>query len=294
MSALGAPAAASSWRGAVIFLHGSGDSGPGLKQWVGHVRPDFLSALERARIKVVFPSAPARPYSMMGGAAVAVWFDRWALGPDAAEDPAGLASTTAVLRAAVAALQREGVPPGRIVLGGFSMGGGTALYCGLAAPLAEAEAPAPGSGEGEEGAGSGADEGESKGKGSGVGVELGGVFSLSSWVTSASALWPALEAASPAPPPKGGGCDSGRLPPVFMAHGEKDGMIDPRWGAATAARLAACSGHRGGSGGGDGGGGGAVSPRLDVSWEVEPGVGHEPGPGMLEALEAWILSRALP
>ena len=59
----------------VIFLHGSGDTGPGVAEWV-----EALGVRGQAvggHTAVVFPSARERPYSMMGGLRSSVWHDRW-------------------------------------------------------------------------------------------------------------------------------------------------------------------------------------------------------------------------
>ena len=56
----------------VIFLHGSGDTGPGIAAWVSglasHLLPDDWG--------MVFPSATRRPYSLAGGAYTSVWHNR--------------------------------------------------------------------------------------------------------------------------------------------------------------------------------------------------------------------------
>jgi phospholipase/carboxylesterase len=187
-------------RGAIIFLHGTGDSGPGIESWVKHVSPAFFPALQAAGIQTIFPSAPTRPYSMAGGQPVPVWFDRWSMGPSAKEDAAGLAETGKTVRGIVNQMKELGISDGRIVIGGFSMGGSASLYTTLAAPQDPTDASLLG---------------------------IAGVFSLSSWVTSESTMWTSLDqqqetcAASGAP----------RIaPPAFLAHGSADPMISPAWG----------------------------------------------------------------
>ena len=80
---------------AVVFLHGSGDTGAGAQAWAAHVwegpHGDFETTLGlTANAKVVFPTAAARPYSLMGGAPSTVWFDRGSLQWEAAEDVDGI------------------------------------------------------------------------------------------------------------------------------------------------------------------------------------------------------------
>jgi len=66
-------------RAALLFLHGSGDSGAGVQAWLQYASTgcgDFEKSMAEQGIAVVFPSAPPRPYSMLGGANSTVWFDR--------------------------------------------------------------------------------------------------------------------------------------------------------------------------------------------------------------------------
>jgi phospholipase/carboxylesterase len=100
-------------------------------------------------------------------------------------------------------MKELGISDGRIVIGGFSMGGSASLYTTLAAPQDPTDASLLG---------------------------IAGVFSLSSWVTSESTMWTSLDqqqetcAASGAP----------RIaPPAFLAHGSADPMISPAWGETT-------------------------------------------------------------
>ena len=58
----------------------------------------FLPRLRSAGIVVAFPSAPVRAYSLMGGAPLAVWFDRTALAEDAPEDGRGISETSLQIR----------------------------------------------------------------------------------------------------------------------------------------------------------------------------------------------------
>lgn len=113
----------------VIFLHGSGDSGDGIKQWVGGEQGPF--AFEKTR--VVFPSAHMRKYSMLGPHGVQrVWFDRVALGPQGAEDSVGMDAMSKLVKQLVYEEVGKGVPLSRIIVGGFSMGGAQSLHTVLA------------------------------------------------------------------------------------------------------------------------------------------------------------------
>uniref|UniRef100_A0A4W5J9Z2 palmitoyl-protein hydrolase n=1 Tax=Hucho hucho TaxID=62062 RepID=A0A4W5J9Z2_9TELE len=94
----------------VIFIHGSGDTGQGVRAWVKEVSvPD----LAFPHIRVVYPTALARPYTPMQGVLSNVWFDCYKISRDCLEH---LGEVTA------------GVPKYRMIIGGFSMGGAMALH----------------------------------------------------------------------------------------------------------------------------------------------------------------------
>lgn len=79
-------------RGAVVFLHGSGDTGEGVRQWLEAAsRGEFERVLGgELGLKVVFPTAPARTYTLAGGTPSTVWFDRDRLSPSSPQDRAGV------------------------------------------------------------------------------------------------------------------------------------------------------------------------------------------------------------
>ena len=170
---------------------------------------------------------------MAGGAKSHVWHDRWGLAHDAAEDAAGLAATGRDLRGVIKELREEGLGDDRIVLGGFSMGGGTSLHTVFCHPEGHEDSL----------------------------LGLGGVFSMSSWVTTQSAMWTTLaqqhEAGGPA-----------RFPPALITHGTHDGLISSRWGMDTAEALKAHG--------------------VPVEFHLEHGLGHELGGESLERLQGWL------
>ena len=112
--------------GVVIFLHGSGDTGQGCHDWVKSLHDWQLPSFT-----FIYPTAPFRPYTAAHGELRNVWFDRHRVAPHAKEHK----ETTNESAEAVADLIDEqiknGIPPSKIVLGGFSMGGGLALHVGL-------------------------------------------------------------------------------------------------------------------------------------------------------------------
>ncbi|XP_041352716.1 lysophospholipase-like protein 1 [Gigantopelta aegis] len=110
--------------GSVIFLHGSGDTGPGIRQWLQSVLGEEFAF---PHLRVIFPTAPPRPYSPMGGAVSTVWFDRDQISPFTAETES-LTTACKEVSHLIEAEVKNGIPKNRIVIGGFSMGGCLALH----------------------------------------------------------------------------------------------------------------------------------------------------------------------
>ncbi|XP_068135786.1 lysophospholipase-like protein 1 isoform X1 [Hyperolius riggenbachi] len=109
----------------VIFLHGSGDSGQGIRAWIRELlQKDFAFK----HIKVIFPTAPARPYTPMRGALSNVWFDRHKISIESPENLESVDSMCKVLTDLINEEVASGVKKSRILLGGFSMGGGMAMH----------------------------------------------------------------------------------------------------------------------------------------------------------------------
>ncbi|XP_048736265.1 lysophospholipase-like protein 1 [Ostrea edulis] len=109
----------------VIWLHGSGDTGPGLLEWIKMVwKEDF----NFSHIKVIFPSADPMPYTLNGGNLSTVWYDRLQLSPKIPENLPSIDVMATKLNELVQTEVNSGIPLSRIVIGGFSMGGGMALH----------------------------------------------------------------------------------------------------------------------------------------------------------------------
>lgn len=88
----------------------------------------FEEELKDLGLELICPTAPARPYSMIGGMRQTVWFDRVDLHPDAPEDAKGADVSYEMLRGLLQKLEAEkGIGSSRVYVGGFSMGGGMAL-----------------------------------------------------------------------------------------------------------------------------------------------------------------------
>lgn len=182
----------------VIWLHGSGDTGAGASEWVRSLAPEG----DLAAFDWQFPDAEAIPYSLSGGAVSSVWYDRvGGFEPRFPEQTASVERSAARVLAAIDAAVERGVPPARIAVGGFSMGGNLAYQ--VAARYHAAAGGGPG---------------------------LGAVFCLSGYAADDSKLWKdgrLLARAAVA-----------RWPPVFVAHGAADDFIRHEWGRATFDRLA--------------------------------------------------------
>ncbi|XP_019946618.2 lysophospholipase-like protein 1 [Paralichthys olivaceus] len=109
----------------VIFLHGSGDTGQGLRAWVRDV---MVPDLAFSHIKVIYPTAPARPYTPMRGALSTVWFDRHKISRDCPEHLESIDAMSSTLGSIIEEEVNAGIHKDRMVIGGFSMGGAMALH----------------------------------------------------------------------------------------------------------------------------------------------------------------------
>ncbi|CAN0430679.1 unnamed protein product, partial [Ectocarpus fasciculatus] len=187
-------------RGAVIFLHGSGDTGRGVRDWLSSASGGkFDRAIAELGLgEVVYPTAPERRYTLAGGAPSTVWFDRERLTPGSRQDRAGvLRSLRQQVEDEVRKLEAAGVPRSGVFVGGFSMGGCLALEALGAEGLAG---------------------------------RLAGVFSHASFLSDDSAVFEitagsAAQSSRPTPTP------------VYVTHGGADGMVKVAWGRSTAEKL---------------------------------------------------------
>ena len=112
----------------VIFCHGIGDTGHG---WSDVLR---MYSTKMPHVKFILPTAPVRKVTRFGGAPSNAWFDLLGL-PDRADEPCqGIEDSQRTVADLVAAEVAAGIPHDRIVLGGFSQGGGLAYFTGLQFP----------------------------------------------------------------------------------------------------------------------------------------------------------------
>ncbi|KAJ8952970.1 hypothetical protein NQ314_007446 [Rhamnusium bicolor] len=108
----------------VIFLHGSGDTGQGILNWLKFLMGEF----SMPNIKFYFPTAPLRPYTPLQGELSNVWFDRYNITPDIPEHRETLESIGSEIDTLINKIVESGIPLNRIIIGGFSMGGALALH----------------------------------------------------------------------------------------------------------------------------------------------------------------------
>ncbi|XP_004480278.1 lysophospholipase-like protein 1 [Dasypus novemcinctus] len=139
----------------LIFLHGSGDTGQGLRKWIKQVSHQDLAF---QHIKIIYPTAPSRPYTPMKGAMSNVWFDRFKISDDCPEHLESIDEMCQVLTDLINDELKSGIKKNRILIGGFSMGGCMAMHLAYRNHQ-----------------------------------DVAGVFALSSFLNKTSAVYPALQ-----------------------------------------------------------------------------------------------------
>jgi len=118
--------------GTVIFLHGLGDTAYGWLPVMQSIQP------KTPHLKYILPTAPMRSVTINAGMRMPAWYDISDLSERMSEDFEGLEETRKQIVEIIESEIRQGVPSHRILLGGFSQGGASALYIGyrLNKPLA--------------------------------------------------------------------------------------------------------------------------------------------------------------
>lgn len=116
----------------LIFLHGSGDSGVGIQSWVADC---FDTATDKRgfnfkHIKVIYPTAPAQPYTPLNGQIRNVWYNIQKIAYDSPEIKESLDRMSDSLMEIIQVEINAGIPLNRILVGGFSMGGSMSLHLG--------------------------------------------------------------------------------------------------------------------------------------------------------------------
>lgn len=115
---------------AIIWLHGLGADGHDFEPAVPHLLWPGAPAL-----RFVFPHAPERPVTINAGMRMRAWYDiRHLDGALRDQDEEGIADSIGQTADLVARERARGIPPGRIVLAGFSQGGAIAIQLALRYP----------------------------------------------------------------------------------------------------------------------------------------------------------------
>lgn len=111
----------------VLWLHGLGADGNDFAPIVPElVRKDWPA------IRFVFPHAPVRAVTINGGARMRAWYDIRDFDLANRADLDGVDESVAQTHALIDREGGRGIPPGRLLLAGFSQGGAIALAAGLA------------------------------------------------------------------------------------------------------------------------------------------------------------------
>jgi len=113
----------------VVWLHGLGADGNDFVPIV-----PYLGIPAEARVRFLFPHAPAIPITLNGGMVMPAWYDIAEASLDRRQDDAGVRASATRVRALLDREKERGVPSNRIVLAGFSQGGAIALFEGLRHP----------------------------------------------------------------------------------------------------------------------------------------------------------------
>ncbi|XP_047355908.1 lysophospholipase-like protein 1 [Vespa velutina] len=109
----------------LFFFHGSGDSGNNLKNSIDMLNREELKF---PHIKIVYPTAPAQPYTPNNEMISNVWFNRKNISNNVSEEEHSINSICQILVQLIDAEKSNGVPCNRIIVAGFSMGGALSLY----------------------------------------------------------------------------------------------------------------------------------------------------------------------
>ncbi|NWY68066.1 LYPA2 thioesterase, partial [Erithacus rubecula] len=96
-----------------------------------HSWADALSSIRLPYVKYICPHAPRIPVTLNMKMVMPSWFDLMGLTPDAPEDEAGIKKAAENIKAIIEHEMKNGIPPNRIILGGFSQGGALSLYTAL-------------------------------------------------------------------------------------------------------------------------------------------------------------------
>ncbi|KAI5809881.1 Phospholipase/carboxylesterase/thioesterase [Peziza echinospora] len=111
-----------------IFLHGLGDTGAG---W-SSISENFRLRRKFDEVAFIFPHAPTIPITCNGGMRMPGWYDITDFpNLSSSDDEAGMLRSISAINAIIGEQVDKGIPPERIIVGGFSQGCAIALLTGL-------------------------------------------------------------------------------------------------------------------------------------------------------------------
>ncbi|KAK5644138.1 hypothetical protein RI129_007983 [Pyrocoelia pectoralis] len=96
----------------VIFLHGSGDTGPGVCEWI----ESLIGPFSFPHIKLLFPTAPLQSYTASAGEMRHVWFDRKSISMEANENVQSIQEIGTVMNKLIEEEINNGVPLSNIIV----------------------------------------------------------------------------------------------------------------------------------------------------------------------------------
>ncbi|XP_076657017.1 lysophospholipase-like protein 1 isoform X2 [Halictus rubicundus] len=109
----------------LFFFHGSGSSGDDMKAWI---ELKLREELQFPHIKIIYPTAPAQPYTPNNGMLSNVWFDRKSIHINVPEELDSVNSMCKTVLELMDAEVSKGIPYENIAVAGFSMGGALSLH----------------------------------------------------------------------------------------------------------------------------------------------------------------------
>jgi len=115
-------------QGALIFLHGLGDTPAGWSSLEFQL-PQIKTRLSPQNIEYIFPHAPTIPIDINGGALMPGWFSLfdWPVEVGCTDDKPRQLEGIDTINAEIDRLVAQGMDKKKIVVGGFSQGGAIAL-----------------------------------------------------------------------------------------------------------------------------------------------------------------------
>lgn len=112
-------------------MHGLGDTPHG---WADMLREAFRERLPHVTFEL--PEAPKAPVTCNGGMVMTSWMDLHDIPvmPDAFDDEPTITKSVSIIHAVIDKAVESGIPPERVVVGGFSQGGAMAFISTMRYP----------------------------------------------------------------------------------------------------------------------------------------------------------------